>query len=126
MAKSLPGFTLVEVLIFLLLAVVFTATLLSSAGNYFKTRTVNSETVATKIASHEIETLRNTDFNLLPQSGAFSDPELTKLSGSSANRTISNYQSDLDIKQVTVIVTWTENNVSQNVSLETLISKNGL
>lgn len=126
MAKSLPGFTLVEILIFLLLAAVFATTLLSSAGNYAKTKGVNSETIATKIASREIEALRNTDFDSLPQSGTISDPELSKLSSSSASRTISNYQSDLDIKQVIVSVFWTENNTPQNVTLETLITKNGL
>lgn len=126
MAKFLPGFTLVEILIFLLLAAVFATTLLSSAGNYFKTKIVNSETIATKIASHQIEALRNTDFNSLPLSGSFSDPELSKLSSSSANRTISNYQSDLDIKHVIVSVSWTENSIPQNVTLETLITKNGI
>lgn len=126
MTKSLPGFTLVEVLVFLLIAVVFASTLISSASNFVKTRGVNSETIATKIASHEIESLRDTNFASLPPSGSISDQELTKLPGSSATRTINDYQSNQDIKQVVVSVSWTENEVPRNVTLETLITQNGL
>lgn len=130
MSKLKSGFSLVEVLVFLFLVSVMATTLLASAGNYAKTRGVNSEGIAAKIASCDIEQLRNTNFSSL-SNGTVDVPspcnqDLSKLTQASAQRTITSYQSDPAIKQVIVSVDWTQSAIAQNVKLETLIGEYGL
>jgi type II secretory pathway pseudopilin PulG len=124
--RSHNGFTLVEVLLFLLLVLAMTTILLSSAGSLIKVKGVNLESIALAITDREIENIKNTAFAQLPQSGSFSDPDLSKLSpGAAATRTIADYQTDSQIKQVTVKVDWTENNVAKKVTVETLVYEYG-
>ena len=128
--KVNPGFSLIEVLLFLLIVLVLVTILLTSASNLSKTRQVNLESVASEIASCEIEQLRKTDFSLLPGNGSIGAPcnaDLSKLpSAATATRTTSDYQSDPDVKQVVVLVGWTENGVARNVKIDTIISRYGL
>lgn len=145
--KSL-GFTLVEILIFLLVILSLVIVLLTSAGTLDKSRSVNLSSVAGKIASCEIERLRGLPFtdsvffsNLgTPQAIiAPCNTDLSKLPGTvpttkSANRTIVDYDHnganpplpDPDIKQITIVVTWTEAGVAQTATLVTLKSKYGI
>jgi type II secretory pathway pseudopilin PulG len=127
-----PAFTLVEILLFVVIVLVLITILLTTSGNVFRTRSVYLESVATTIASCEIEGLRKTAFASLPGSGSITSPDpcaqdLSKLpSGSSATRTVSNFNADADNKDIIISVNWTENGVTHNVKLDTLISKYGI
>ncbi|OGE04309.1 hypothetical protein A3I53_00960 [Candidatus Curtissbacteria bacterium RIFCSPLOWO2_02_FULL_40_13b] len=128
------GFTLVEILlsIFLILAIV--SILFATSGTFVSSRKSSLQGVATKIASREIENLRNTAFASLPNCPSptgcnitvAEEPDLSKLPSSSATKTIDDYESSNKIKLVTINVNWTENAATQNIKLETLISENGL
>lgn len=125
------GFTLIEVLLFLLVVLALVTILLSSAGSLTKTRSANLESIAAKIASCEIEGLRKLAFASLPGSGSVGAPcdaDLSKLPAGSATRTVAGYGSppDPDIKQITISVTWTEKGIAKNVKMDTLIYKYGL
>lgn len=124
------GFSLIEVLLFLLVILVLITILLTSASSLSKTRGVHLESIANEIASCEIEQLRKTSFASLPGNGSIGPPcsgDLSKLpTGSTATRTVSNYQSDTDIKQIVTSVNWTENSVARNIAIDTLISRYGL
>ena len=120
------GFTLIEIVISLFIIIAIITILLTTSSVQLASRGSNLQGVAVKIASRQIETLRKTDFSLLPQSGPFADPDLAKLPQSSAQRTIGDYQSDEDIKVVTIQVTWVVGGAAKETKLETLIYKNGL
>ncbi|EKD62558.1 MAG: hypothetical protein ACD_52C00128G0001, partial [uncultured bacterium] len=80
-----------------------------------------------KIATKQIENLRNTDFASLPGSGNFADSDLSQLPQGTATRTITDYQPpSTEIKDVLITVAWVENDAPKQVQMETLIYKNGL
>ena len=124
------GLSLIEVLLFVLVAMALVTVLLSSAGVLDKTRGSNLETVATGVGSCEIERLRKLNFASLPTSGAVGSPCNTDLTllppPNSAYRTVSTFQNDANIVQVTITVTWTEKGIAKSTLVETLISKYGL
>lgn len=120
------GFTLIEIVLSLFLILAIVSILFSASGTYIHSRRSNLRAIATKIASKQIETLRNTNFASLPPSGSFFDPDLNQLPSGSAIRTVADYQSSTKIKQVTTQVSWIESNVSEQIVLETLISEHGL
>lgn len=122
------GFSYIEVVLSLFLVLAMLTILFTSSGTLWTRRKSNLQSIAAKIASREIESLRNTDFASLPSTGSLSDPDLAKLPTGAATRTVSNYGSPPDptIKLITINVTWTERDISQEISLDTLISENGL
>lgn len=128
------GFTLVEILLSLFLILAIVSILLATSGTFVSSRKASLQSIATKIASCEIEQLRKTAFANITTGddvdiGAPCNEDLFKLPvPSSAKRTIADYGTppDPDIKQVAIRVTWTENNAFQEIKLETLISENGL
>lgn len=125
--KKQPGFSLVEVLLFMLLALAMATILITSLGGLSKTRGVNLEATASQIASREIENLKNTPFTSLPSSGAILDPDREKLSSdATATRTVANYQGNTNIKQITITVDWTEKGVSKQIAMVTLIYEYGI
>lgn len=125
-----PGLTLVEILLFLLIVLTLVTILLSSSGVLKHLRRVNLDTVATKIASCEIEELRKKDFAQLPSTGSIGvpcDQDLANLPApKTATRTISDYLGDTNIKQITITVTWTEKGLARQFTTDTLISKYGI
>lgn len=125
-ANSKLGFTLIEVLLSLFFLIAMFTILLSASGTLLHTRTSNLQTAATKIATKQIENLRNTDFASLPGSGTFADSDLSQLPQGTATRNITNYQSSADIKDVLITIAYTENGAPRDVKVETLIYKNGL
>lgn len=107
--------------------------LLVSALSLNKTRGVNLESIATQIASREIEDLRKMAFTAIPScpepSGCplADTSDLPKLPNGSGVRIIpDNYQGDSKIRPVTIRITWVESGNSKQINLDTLISKNGL
>lgn len=122
-----PGFSLIEVLLFMLMALAMATILINSLSGFSKTRAVNLEATASQIANREIENLKNTTFPSLPGSGSISDPDLTKLSpDATATRTVVNYQGDTDIKQITITVSWTEEGVAKQIEMVTLLYEYGV
>jgi len=121
-----PGFTLVEVLLALLFSATLAILLLITAGTLTQTYKSNMQSVAARIATTEIENLRKTSYASLPASGPFTDPDLAKLTSSTATLTISDYQSSADIKQATVKIDWLQNGSPRQIILDTLIYKNGI
>lgn len=125
------GFTLVEVLIFLILVLAMVTVLLISSGSLRQSRNTNLQTIAAGIATCEIERLRDLAYDSLPADGtvAIGSPcasDLAKLpTPSSANLTLANYQSDVNIKQITIVVSWTESGVADNIQMDTLKAKYG-
>lgn len=124
--QNQPGFMLTEVLLALLFSATLAILLLITASTLTQTYKSNMQAVASRIATTEIENLRKTSYTALPTSGPFTDPDLYKLTSSSATLTISSYLSSTDIKQATVTVNWIQNGSSRQVILDTLIYKNGI
>ena len=125
-SKFTNGFSLVEVLIAVFIVLILTTILLTTATTLTQTHFSNLQTIASKIASSEIETLRETSFASLPSSGPISDPNLTKLPSGTETLAISNYQSDSTIKLITVTVNWQVNGSPRQLKMETLIHQNGI
>jgi type II secretory pathway pseudopilin PulG len=121
-----PGFMLIEVLLALLFSATLAALLLVTASTLTQTYKSNMQSVAARIATTEVENLRKTSYASLPSSGSFTDPDLAKLTSSSATLTMSSYLGSPDIKQATVNITWIQNSSPRQVILETLIYKNGI
>ena len=132
-----PGFSLVEILLTLFFAAVLITILLTSTTTLTTGRRSNLQAIATKIATRDIETLRQTDFNSLPSdtgSTCLQDyaAELAKLPNSCHTRQVVNFQSDPDIKQFTITLTWHDSGQNQcelsicKVQMNALIYKNGL
>ena len=130
--KNKPGFSLVEIVISLTLIVGIMFTLFSSIGALTARRGSDLQTIATKIASRQMETLRNTEYASLPNcpSGcSFADSDLSKLPQSpapSATQTLTSYQSSPDIKLATVQVNWYVNGAQKSLKIETLIYTYGI
>lgn len=128
-----PAFSLIEVLLSMFLILALVTILFAASGTYRHSRNSQLQTIATKIASREIENLRKTAFASLPGTGAITgDPDLPNLPSGTAERTVANYPPNCsptcspDIKQITVTVNWTEGGVARTISQDTIISKNGL
>lgn len=121
------GFSLVEVLLFMLLALAMATILINSLSGFSKTRAVNLEATASQITNREIENLKNTSFSSLPASGAISDSDLAKLSpDAAATRSVTNYQGNTNIKQITITVSWTEEGVAKQIEMVTLLYEYGV
>ena len=130
--KFKKGISLIESLLFLLVVLGLTLILITSATTFGKTRGVQLDSIASEIASCEIEELRKVDFSSL-QNGADVDigspcnADVAKLpTGSTAKRTISDYSGDTDIKLISIVISWTESGATKSVKTDTLISIYGL
>src|SRR3989344_1306041 len=126
-----PGFSYVEILLSMFLILALIAILLTTSTVYIHSRRTNLQTIATKMASCEIERLRKLAFLSLPGNGAIDvscASDLSKLPAGTSTRLVANFGSPANpkIKQITVAVSWTEKGNAQQIKLETLISENGL
>src|SRR3990167_3024907 len=127
-----PGFSYVEILLSMFLILAFIAILLTTSTVYIHSRRTNLQTMATKMASCEVERLRKLPFSQLPtldgQFDATCTADLSKLPAGTTLRLIAGYGSPANpkIKQITTAVNWTEKGLAQQIKLETLISENGL
>jgi len=127
-----PGFSYVEILLSMFLILALVAILLTTSTTYIHSRRTNLQTIATKMASCEIERLRNLNFTAvssLPPSGSLDASctnDLSKLPAGTTVRLVADFGSNPKIKQITAAVSWTEKGLAQQIKLETLISENGL
>lgn len=128
--KNHPGFSIVEILMFLMVVFSLVVVLLSSAVTLNRSRSSNLQQIATGISTCEMERLRNLYFTALPTTGSIDsqcNQDLNKLgSGSTAQRVVADFAGDENIKKITLVVTWTEKGANKDVTMETLISKYGL
>lgn len=120
------GFTLIETIISLGLVVIVTIIFISALSTLPLTKNTRNENIAYHVAAKKLEELRNTPFASLPVSGTFVDAGLVALASSTAQFSITNYQSSNQIKQVVVTVSWLEQLTTKSAVLETLISQYGL
>jgi len=131
MPKLKSGFTLIEILISLILILAIILVLFASTGTLNASRGSNLQSVATKIASRQVETLRKTAYSSLPtcplpDGCPLSDSDLSKLPSASAKQFIDAYSRSADIKLATVEVDWTVSGAPKQIKIETLIYKSGI
>lgn len=122
------GFSLVELLIALVLITITAFIFTKATDTLGRIAKANHQTTAFHIAARKIENLRGSNFGSIPPTGPFTDSELSKLPQSSANLTVSQFQSQdqTKLKQVEAKVSWYEQSVPKEVKITTLISENGL
>lgn len=128
---SRGGSDLIDISISTFLIMGLLSAVFAAAGTYRHIRKAQLETVATKIASRDIEYLRKFKYASLPGTATLTDPDIaTKLpSGSTGNRTVANYCNPTcttDAKKITEQVNWTEKGVARSITIVTVISKYGL
>lgn len=124
------GYSLVEILIALFLLGALVTILLTVSGTLFTTRSSRLQSIATKIATKDIEYLRNLPFASFPSTGPCNQPtvadtDILKLPSGDCARTVTNYSGSSQIKFVTVTVTWQEK-IQKRVLLDTLVYQAGL
>lgn len=128
------GFTLIEIVISLFILLIIISSIISIAGTYSIVRRSSLETIAGKIASSQIETLRQTDLSVLscqsPTGCPLTISELPDLSqlptGASGKQFIDLHAADPNIHDVTVQINWQVNGANRSVSFSTIIYNNGL
>lgn len=123
------GFSLIDILLTMFLVVMFSSILLVGSGSYLTSRKSNLRTIASKIASEQIDSIRKyvKDNSSFPADNTnFSHPDLPKLPSPSRSQTLSNFQGASDIKLTTITVNWLEDTETKSVKMETLIYINGL
>lgn len=123
--KKRFGSSLVEILI----AVFFIATILvitlSVSGGFTNIYRGRLQSIATKVASSEVERLRTSNYSSVVN-GSVSDPDLSKLPQGTATRTITIIDGDPHIKEVIVTVTWVQSGVTKTFQLGTIIYEYGI
>lgn len=125
------GFGLIEILLSVVLIIAIVTALFASSGTFLIRRGSDLQSIASKIASKDIETLRGQSFSSLPAAGTYTcvivDTDLSKLgSGACGDRTVANYTGDANIKQITVTIRWQQSGKSKSLVMDTLIYTNGL
>ena len=119
------GFVLVEIVLSLFLVLAIASILLAAAATYRHSRNAALQSLATNIASRDIENQRKLAFSSV-STGAITDSDSGKLPSYNGQRTVATYDGNAKIKQVTDVITWVEKGVTRQIKLETLISENGL
>lgn len=131
-SSTSAGFSLVELLLVVFVAGIVILVLANLTPTFSLLQTSSRENISRQIVSKRIEDIRAQGYdNLANGSNSFVDNRLTQLPNSNALTVIDDCPSNIcannePIKQVTILVTWTENNQTKNFSITTLISKGGL
>lgn len=129
--KKSEGFGLIEILLSVVLIIAIVTALFASSGTFLIRRGSDLQSIASKIASKDIESLRDQSFSSLPAAGTYTcvivDTDLSNLgAGACGDRTVSNYTGDANIKQITVTIRWQQSGKSKSLVMDTLIYTNGL
>jgi len=127
------GFSLVELVLSLFVILALITVLFAASGTFKHTVNSNNQTLATKIATREIENLKKNGFAALPAAGTsnFADSDLSKLTQSAATLTVATYPPgcspcSADVRQIKVSVSWSGQGAAKTVNIESIMSKNGL
>jgi hypothetical protein len=120
------GFTILEIPVSLFIIGVVLVIYAAASNTVVLNRHARHQDLAHRIATSEMEDLRDVGYDLLPPSGSFSNALLGSLPSSSANVNVADYNADT--KQVDITVTWQEpgSDTVSTANLSTLITKNGL
>lgn len=132
--QSSKGFSLVEVMLFLMIVgfiILLLVNIPSSIELIGKTRRIN---LAKEIVNQKIEGLRLLGFENLPGNGisTFSDARLTTLPSGAGEVVVEDCPSsacilgETNIKQVKVSVKWKEESQDKNLNVTTLITEGGI
>jgi Tfp pilus assembly protein PilV len=125
--KKQSGFSYIEVLVSLFMVSIALVLMHAAHNALLLNRTAQHRELALRIASSQIEVLRNTPLASLPNSGSFAHSLLTELPSGVANMTIGNFNART--WEVSVVVTWREPHspsTQQSVELATLMTENGM
>lgn len=126
------GFTLIELVLGIAI-IAFLVLIINSIPSSISTITRSRHiSLASNIASKELESLRKQGFdNLANGNGSFSDSNLSSLPNSSASFSIEDCPGNVctlgeHAKQITVSVSWNEPGENKTINLTTLVGEGGL
>jgi prepilin-type N-terminal cleavage/methylation domain-containing protein len=124
--QNLRGYTIIEVLISLFIIASIVLLFVAANQAFLLNRNARYRETAVRIASSQLNVLRNTAYNSLPATGTFSHNLLSTLPQGTANQTITSF--DSRTKEVRITVTWREATaaVTQKAELTSLITQGGL
>lgn len=119
------GFSLIEVVVSLFVIGVVILLSASIIRAVPLSRHAKYENQAASIAQNELESLRSGGYSALPASGSFTDSLLSTLPSGSGTVDVSDYNAKT--KQVSVTVSWQEENATttSSVAVTTLITSIG-
>lgn len=124
--KKTAGYTLIEVVVtFALMSAVFVI-FQASINSILLNRRVKHQELALRVATTKMEQIRSLSYDTVPASGSFNDALLAQLPEASATVTVSDY--DAATKRVAVSVSWRErgSQTLRDVTLTTLVTKEGI
>ena len=117
-------FSLIEVLVTIFVIGASVALYAAAANTITITRNAKYQSIATRVAAHQLEELRALSYASLPESGSFAHSEMDLLPSASGAMDISAYNDKT--REVTVTVFWQELGASpRSTSLTTLITESG-
>lgn|SRR3989344_267851 len=126
MARSRTrGFSLIEIIIAISIMGVMLLLLQAVLRSTALARMAKNQGIATAIARDELESLRSSGYENLPENGPFPNVLLSTLPSATTTLTVSAYNTET--KQVTVSVVWKDPGISASstVTLSTLITQTG-
>lgn len=120
------GLSLIEVMISMGILVALFALYTAALNTMNATKSLRFENVAYHVANKKMEELRGTAFTSLPSSGTINDSMLSQIPSGAGSFAVANYVSYSGMKEITVIVTWTERGINKQFELKTLAGSGGI
>lgn len=126
------GYSLVELVLVAFVAGLIILVLVNIVPAMNFVQGSNNENTARQIVAKRLEDLRAQGYdNLADGTTSFTDPRLVSLPQSAASTNIIDCPSNIctqseNVKQVTIQVTWSENNKNKQFAINTLIAKGGI
>ena len=127
------GFSLIEMILVVFVVIAIGALVANLPSSLKLVGSQKKESIAKDIASKKVEDLRSQAFvNLINGTTPIIDSRLSGLPSGAGNITVSDCpatvgkNSEINIKQVDVDVTWVESGTNKNVKVTTLITQGGL
>ena len=124
--KNQKGLSLIEVIISMFLIFVLFVLYLAAMNVVALTKKTNYENIASHIASEQMEILRETPFDELPDSGTISNTLLSKIPSGAGSFTVADDRYKTGMKEIKVTVTWNDNSGSKQVTIQTLAGTGGI
>lgn len=119
------GFSLIEIIVTMFLVlVIFTLTLIEMNALTIVGKQRN-ESIAYYVAIKQMEQLRATEFDDLPDSGTISNPLLGEIPSGSGSFSVSDYSGYTDLKEIIVTVNWNDG-TGKSAVVRTLAGNGGI
>lgn len=119
------GLSLIEVVISMFVLVTLLAFYTAALSTVSQSRKQRYEDLAYHVANKQMESLRATPYASLPPAGSISDAMLSQIPSGTGSFTINDYVGYNGIKEIVVIVAWTDG-VAKSVVLKTLAGSGGI